>query len=94
MKTEAPSQVAAIPKVIVTPRQAAKNCTWGPHCPIYKNEEEHGEEDWDGNLQNLPIDACMKKKFQNSGKINKQINKYWYSYQSLLLSERESPKTS
>ena len=54
MKTEAPSQVAAIPRVMEAPRQAAKNCKWGPHCPICKNEEEHGEEDWDGDLQNQP----------------------------------------
>ena len=54
VKTEAPPQVAAIPKAVVTPRQAAKNCTWGPHCLIFNNEEEHGEEDWDGNLQNPP----------------------------------------
>ena len=51
MKTEVPPQVAPIPKVMVAPRQAAKNCTWGPHCPICNNDEEHGEEDWDGNLQ-------------------------------------------
>ena len=54
VKTEAPSQVAAIPRVMEAPRQAARNCTWGPHCPISKNEEEHGEEDWDGDLQNQP----------------------------------------
>ena len=38
---------------------------------------------------NKKINACMRKekKFQNSGKIKK----YWYHYQSLLLSERESP---
>ena len=52
VKTEAPPQVAAIPKAMVTPRQAAENCTWGPHCPICKTEEGHGEEYWDGNLQN------------------------------------------
>ena len=53
VKTEAPSKVSAIPRVMDAPRQAAKNYTWGPHCPICKNEE-HGEEDWDGNLQNQP----------------------------------------
>ena len=54
MKTEAPTQVAAILRVMDAPIQAAENCTWGPHCPICKNEEEHGEEDWDGNLKNQP----------------------------------------
>ena len=32
-----------------------------------------------------------EKMFQNSGKINKEISKYWYQYQSLLLLEREFP---
>ena len=51
MKTEAPPQVAAIPREMATPRQAAKNCTWGIHCPICQEQREH-EEGWDGNLQN------------------------------------------
>ena len=44
MKTEAPPQVAVFTKAMVTPRKAAKNCNWGPHCPICNNEEEHREE--------------------------------------------------
>ena len=32
------------------PKQATKKCSWGPHCPICKNEEEH-EEDLDVNMQ-------------------------------------------
>ena len=36
------------------PKQATEICLWGLHYPICKNEEEHGEEDWDGNLQNQP----------------------------------------
>ena len=53
VKTESPPQVAAIPRAMVTPRQAAKNCTWGPPCPICEEDEEH-EEDCNGNLQNPP----------------------------------------
>ena len=53
VKTEAPTQVAAIPRAMVAPRKAAKNHTWGPHCPICEEDGEH-EEDWDGNLQNPP----------------------------------------
>ena len=53
MKTEAQPQVAAIPKVMIAPRQAGRNCTWGSHCPICEEDREH-EEDWDGNLQNPP----------------------------------------
>ena len=40
VKTEAPPQVAAIPKGMVTPRQAAKDCTWGPHCLICEEDRE------------------------------------------------------
>ena len=25
-----------------------EKCTWGPHCPICKKEEEEGTEDWNG----------------------------------------------
>ena len=35
------------------PKQATQKFSWGLHCPICKNEE-HGEEDWDGNLKNQP----------------------------------------
>ena len=38
---------------MAAPRQAEKNCTWGPHCPICEEDGEH-EGDWDGNLQNPP----------------------------------------
>ena len=36
------------------PNQTTEKCLWGLHCPICKNEEEHREEDWDGDLQNQP----------------------------------------
>ena len=45
MKTETPPQVAAVPKALVTPRQATEKCSWGLHCPICKSEEKHREED-------------------------------------------------
>ena len=28
------------------PKQAVEGCSWGSHCPIHKNEEEH-KENWD-----------------------------------------------
>ena len=46
VKTEAPPQVAAILHAMVMPMQVAEKYSWGLHCPICKNEEEH-EEDWD-----------------------------------------------
>ena len=51
VKTEAPPQVAAIPHAMVMPKQVVEKCSWGLHCPICKNEEEHGVEDWDGNMK-------------------------------------------
>ena len=53
IKTEEPPQVAAIPCNMLMPKQAAEKFSWGLHCPICKNEEEH-KEDWDGNMQNQP----------------------------------------
>ena len=53
IKTEEPPKIAAIPHAMVMPKQTTEICSWGLHCPIYKNEEEH-EEDWDGDLQNQP----------------------------------------
>ena len=52
IKTEEQPKIAAIPHAMTMPKQATEKCSWGPHCPICKNEEEHGEEDCDGNLQN------------------------------------------
>ena len=46
VKTEVPPQVAVIPYAKVIPKQVAERCSWGQHCPICKNEEEHVE-DWD-----------------------------------------------
>ena len=40
-----------IPHSVVRPKQAEEKCTWGPHCPICKKEEEEGMEDWNGNRQ-------------------------------------------
>ena len=53
IKTEDPPQVAAVPHAMLIPKQATEKCSWGLHCPIWKNEEEH-EEDWDGDMQNQP----------------------------------------
>ena len=52
-KAEVPPRVAAIPHAMVLPkpqnnRPLEEKCTWEPHCPIYKNEEEEGTEDWNG----------------------------------------------
>ena len=60
IKTEEQSKIAAIPSAMVIPKQATEKCSWGPHCPICKNEEEHGEEDWDGDLHNQPR-MCPQK---------------------------------
>ena len=53
VKTEEPSQVAAVPHAMVIPKQAREKYSWGPHCPICKNEEEH-KEDWVSDMQNQP----------------------------------------
>ena len=58
VKTEAPSQVAAIPRAMYASRQAAKIYRWGPHCPICKYEEGH-EEDWDSKISQ----GCTPKTF-------------------------------
>ena len=55
-KTDVPHRVAPIPHAMVFPkpqqnRQVEEKCTWGPHCPICKMEEEEGTEDWNGNRQ-------------------------------------------
>ena len=49
VKTETPPQIAAIPWLMVTPKEVTEKCSWGPHCPICKNEEEHAE-DWDSDI--------------------------------------------
>ena len=54
IKTEEQPKIAAIPHTMTMPKQATEKCSWGSHCPICKNEEEHGEEGWDGDLQNQP----------------------------------------
>ena len=54
IKTEEQPKTAAIPCTMTMPKQTIERCSCGPHCPICKNEEEHREEDWDGNLQNQP----------------------------------------
>ena len=38
-------------------KQVAEECSWGPHCPICKNEEEH-KEDRDGNKQKEQPRMC------------------------------------
>ena len=44
IKTEEQPKMAAIPHAMTMPKQATEKCSWGLHCPICKNEEEHGEE--------------------------------------------------
>ena len=43
-----------MPHAITMPKQAKVKCSWGPHCPICKSKEEHGEKDWDDDPQNHP----------------------------------------
>ena len=57
LNTEAPTQVVVIPHVMVMPKQVAEKCSWGLHCPICKNEEEH-EEDWDSDIQREQPRMC------------------------------------
>ena len=52
IKTEEPPKIAAIPHAMVIPKQTTEKCSWGLHCPIYKNDKEHGEEDWSVDMQN------------------------------------------
>ena len=52
IETEEQPKIAAIPQAITMPKQAKGKCSWGSHCPFCNNEEKHGEEDWDGDLQN------------------------------------------
>ena len=42
------------PVPMVLPKQVREKCSWVPHCPICANDEEHGEEEWDGTKQNQP----------------------------------------
>ena len=42
---------------MVRPKQVAEGCSWGPHCPICKNDEEH-KEDWDGDEQREQPRMC------------------------------------
>ena len=53
IKTEKQPKIAAIPHTMAMPKQATKSL-WGPQCPICKSEEENGEEDLDGDLQDQP----------------------------------------
>ena len=51
-KADVPTRLAAIPCTMIlnkpkNNKPAEENCTWGPHCPICKKEEE-GTEDWNG----------------------------------------------
>ena len=57
-KAEVPCRVTVIPHVMVIPKpqnnkQIEEKCTWRPHCPICKNEEEEGMEDWNGDRQEV-----------------------------------------
>ena len=50
-KSEVPPRVAVIPRAMVLPkpqnnRPAEEKCTWEPYCPICKEEEEEGTEQW------------------------------------------------
>ena len=63
VKKETPPQIAAILWVMVTPKQVTEKCSWGPHCPISKTEEEQ-EEDWDGNRQREQPRMCTQNRQQ------------------------------
>ena len=58
-KTEVPTRVAAIPHAMVLPKpqnntSVEEKCTWRPHCPICRKEDEEGTEEWNGDrLENL-----------------------------------------
>ena len=54
IKTNEQPKIAAISHAMTMPKQVTEKCSWGLHCTICENEEEHGEEDWGGNLQNQP----------------------------------------
>ena len=69
MKTEEQPQVVAIPHAMMIPKQATEKCSWGLHCPICKNKEEH-EEDWDGNMQNQPRMCPQNLQHPNHRTIN------------------------
>ena len=49
--TEVPPKIAVIPHAMVMPKQVGEKCTWQPHCPTCKKEEEESIEDWNGNRQ-------------------------------------------
>ena len=69
VKTEVPPQTAAMSHVMVMPKQVVETCSWRPHCPICKNEEEHGEEDWNSNRQvEEPRNQCPQNTLQPSHK--------------------------
>ena len=59
MKTESPPKIAVIPQVMVTPKQVTEKCSWGPHCPICKNEDKY-EEDREGKRQSEQPRMCPK----------------------------------
>ena len=71
VKREAPLQVAVIPHVMVMPKQVAEKCSWGPHCPICKNEEEH-EEDWDSDIQKEQVRNQQHPQPQNTWYLQPQ----------------------
>ena len=53
-KVEVPPRVAAISHAMVLTKPlnnkpVEEKCTWGPHCPICKKEED--AEDWNGDRQ-------------------------------------------
>ena len=55
---------------------AIEDCSWGSHCPICKNEEEH-EEDWDGNMQKEQPRMCPQNTQHPSHKtLSAPVTKY------------------
>ena len=54
IKAEEQPKIAAIPHVMVMPKQTTEKCSWDCIAPSAKNEDEPREEDWDGDLQNQP----------------------------------------
>ena len=56
-KNRRTTPVAAIPHVMVRPKQVAEKCSLGLHCPICKNEEEH-KEDWNCDMKREQPRLC------------------------------------
>ena len=56
-KAEVPLKVGVIPCAMVLPKQIGEKCTWRPHCPICKKEQER----WHGGLEWWQAERSAKK---------------------------------